>query len=101
MRSRRRQEGETLPSLAQAITKLTLQAYPRLDISAREDLAVEQFVAAVDDRDVRMALHQQKPRTIMEATKVAVEMEAWKMAESKMEELQKPVRGRKCNIQKP
>ena len=83
LKTRRRKESESIPSLAQAIRKLTLQAYPNLDWVPREDLAVEYFIGAIDDREIRMALHQRQPRTTLEAVKIAVDLEAWKTAETK------------------
>ena len=83
LKTRRRKEGETLASLAQELNKLANQAYPRLEVKAKEELTIEAFIHAVDDREIRMALHQRQPRNVWEAVKVAVDLEAWKEAESK------------------
>lgn len=94
LKTRRRQEDESLPSLAQAINRLVLSAYPQLGPGPREELAIEYFTSAVDDREIRMALHQKQPKSVWEAVKVAVDLEAWKVAEEKIQFIQ----GRKAAV---
>jgi lipopolysaccharide biosynthesis regulator YciM len=56
-------------------------AYPNLDWDPRAELAVEHFIRAIADREIRMALHQRGPKNIMDACQIAVDLEAWKRAE--------------------
>ena len=83
LKSRTRKDQEALPSLGQAIRDLVWKAYPRLDWDAKEDLAVDYFIQAIPNREIRLHLHQRQPRNTMEAVKVAVDLEAWMIAEDK------------------
>ena len=81
LRSRSRQPAETLPELAQAIRRLTRQAYPDAPISLRESIAKDQFIEAMGDPELRWKVHQAKPGTLTEALDAAVEVEAFFSAE--------------------
>ena len=83
LKTRIRKTEESIPELAEDIRALTWQAYPRLDWEAREELAVDHFINALDDSEIRMALHQRQVQNTLEAVKVAVDLEAWKLAEQR------------------
>ena len=81
LRSRTRQPEETLPELAQAIRRLTRQAYPDATVSLRESIAKDQFIEALADPELRWKVHQAKAVTLTEALDAAVEVEAFFSAE--------------------
>ena len=76
-RSRTRKPEETLPELAQAIRRLTRQAYPDATVSLRESIAKDQFIEALADPELRWKVHQAKAVTLTEALDAAVEVEAF------------------------
>jgi len=81
LRSRTRKPAENLPKLAQAIRRLTRQAYPDAPISLRESIAKDQFIEALTDPELRWKVHQAKAATLTEALDAAVEVEAFFSAE--------------------
>ena len=81
LRSRTRKPAETLPELAQAIRRLTRQAYPDAPISLRESIAKDQFIEALTDPELRWKVHQAKATSLTEALDAAVEVEAFFSAE--------------------
>ena len=72
---------ESLPELAQAIQRLTRQAYPSAPISLRELIAKDQFIEALTDPELRWKVHQAKAATLTEALDAGVEVEAFFSAE--------------------
>ena len=81
LRSRTRKSAETLPELAQAIRRLTRQAYPDAPISLRESITKDQFIEALTDPELRWKVHQAKATSLTEALDAAVEVEAFFSAE--------------------
>jgi len=77
LRSHTRKPEETLPELAQAIRRLTRQAYPDATISLRESIAKDQFIEALTDPKLHWKVHQVKAVMITEALDAAVEVEAF------------------------
>lgn len=84
LRSRLRNKGESLPELAQAISRLTREAYPSADWVMRDMLAMENFVDCLDT-DLRLKVVQTRPRSMDQAVKIATELEAYKVAEKQRE----------------
>ena len=76
LKSRVKGKGETTAQLAQAIRKLTRQAYPRVSLDVVEALAVDHFVDALHEAQIRLRLCEVGPSTLAEAEKIAVRMEA-------------------------
>ena len=81
LRSRTRKPEETLPELAQAIRRLTKQAYPDATVSLQDAIAKDQFIEALTDPELRWKVHQVKAVTLTEALDAAVEVEAFFSAE--------------------
>ena len=67
--------------MAQAIRRLTRQAYPNATVSLRESIAKDQFIEALVDPELRWKVHQAKAVTLTEALDAAVEVEAFFSAE--------------------
>lgn len=81
LRNRVRQPRETLPTLAHEIRKLVKQAYPTGEHGLLDNLAKEHFIDSLPDADTRWKIHQSRPRNLDESVRVAVELEAFQMAE--------------------
>ena len=67
--------------MAQAIQRLTRQAYPNATVSLRESIAKDQFIEALVDPELRWKVHQAKAVALTEALDAAVEVEAFFSAE--------------------
>ena len=80
-REKRQKSSETLPELGQAIRRLANLAYPTAPRDVRETLAKEQFIDGLVDSDMRLRIKQSRPKTLNDAVKLAVELEAFNRAE--------------------
>ena len=83
LRSRRRRNGESLPALAQDISKLVQRAYPDVGRPGVDELAIEKFREALPDHEQRVAVYQSKARTLDQAVKAAIDMESWQISEAR------------------
>ncbi|KAK3083346.1 hypothetical protein FSP39_020349 [Pinctada imbricata] len=81
LQTRVRRKGETIPELAQAITKLAKKAYPNTTKEMIEVLALDYFTDALTDSDIRLRLKEVGPKNISEAEKIAVRLEAYRLAD--------------------
>ena len=81
LKSRVRRFCESLPELSQAITRLVLRAYPQATVELREIMAMDYFIDALQDGDIRLRLKQGKPTSVTEAVNMAIELEAFQLAE--------------------
>lgn len=93
LRLRQKKTDETLPELAQEIRRLVRLAYPTADEVVREALAKEGFLDALVGTDLKWQVVQARPPTLEEATRVAVELEAFIMADKQRVSM-KPQRAR-------
>ena len=80
---RLRQQGETLPALAQEIRLLVSKGYPGLAPDGAEVIAIKCFSEALLDSELRKKIHETQPRYLEEAVQVAVSLEAWQLAEKR------------------
>ena len=83
LRSRRRRSGESLPALAQDISKLVQRAYPDIGRPGVEELAIEKFREALPDHGQRVAVYQSKAKTLDQALKATIDMESWQISEAR------------------
>ena len=81
LKSRTKANNESLPELAQAIRRLTTQAYPDASYDLLETLALDHFVDALADSDMRYRVCQAKATTVDAAVCAALEWEAFQKAE--------------------
>ena len=72
-----RKKSESLPELGQEMKRLARLALPTATTSIREWLAMTYFIEALDNELMEYSVKQAKPRTVDEAVKAAVEMEAF------------------------
>ena len=76
LKSRRRQKGEQLQAVFQDIKRLMALAYPGHTGSMVETYAIDAFVDALADRDLRKQVLQCAPATLAEAVTWAIRIEA-------------------------
>ena len=86
LRERRQKATETIPELGQDIRRLTSLAYSSAPIDVRETLAKEQFIDALFSSDMRLRIKQSRPRDLNEAICLAVELDAFNIAEKRLHE---------------
>ncbi|KAJ8022109.1 hypothetical protein HOLleu_39511 [Holothuria leucospilota] len=91
LKNRTRRKEESLPELAQEIRRLTRQAYPGAPSEVPGLMAKDHFMDALDDPEVRLAMYQARPRTLDEALRISLEMEAFQKVER-----QRNISGRKA-----
>ena len=80
IRSRTRKKSESLPELGQEMKRLARHALPLAPAEVREWLALTHFMEALEDEFIEYAVKQAKPKTVDEAVKAAVEIEAFRLS---------------------
>ena len=81
LKARVKSKNESYPEMAQAIRRLTREAYPRTDAATHEVLALDAFVDGISDDAIRDKVSDRKPADLDAAVKLAVEYEARKRAD--------------------
>ncbi|CAC5382354.1 unnamed protein product [Mytilus coruscus] len=81
LQTRVRLRNESLPELGQAIKKLTRRAYPGTFPIVRDTLALNYFIDAITETDIRLRLREVGPKTIYESENIAVRLEALRLAD--------------------
>ncbi|XP_069110225.1 uncharacterized protein [Argopecten irradians] len=81
LQSKVKGKDETIPELAQAIKRLTRKAYPNAASDMIELLSLDYFIDAITDTEVRLRLREVGPKTISEAERIAVRLEAHRIAD--------------------
>ena len=81
LKSRTRNKGEAIPELAQAIKKLVRQAYPGVHKDVIETLAIDHFIDALTDSDIRLRVREFDHKTLAEAERSALRLESHKIAD--------------------
>lgn len=81
LQSKTRNKDESIPELAQMIRKLTRQAYPNASSNLLDVLALDHFIDALTDADMRFRLREARPKNIAEAEIIAVRIETHKLAD--------------------
>lgn len=78
--NRRRKSGETLSELGQDMRRLVNNAYPNFNSEAKEEIAVEKFLDALN-ADTRRTIYQENPTTLNQAIEKGLKIEAWGIVE--------------------
>ena len=81
LQTRAKGKDETIPELALAIRKLTRQAYPCASDDLRKILALDHFIDALPDADMRLRLRESHPKNIGEAETQAIRLETHRLAD--------------------
>ena len=82
-RARRRERDEKLPDLASSLRRLVGKAYLEVVVDLQDSLAKDQFIDALEDREIRMKIRELGPKTLDEAVSRALQIEAMYEAESR------------------
>ena len=77
LRLRQRRPGESLSGLLQDIRRLIVLAHPTFPSEARDVMACDYFVAALDDPDRALKVRERALKSLDEALHVALRLEAW------------------------
>ena len=71
LKSRIRNRGESIPELAQAAKKLVRQAYPCVHKDVIETLAIDYFIDALTDSEIRLRVREFDSKTLADAERSA------------------------------
>ena len=77
LKSRRRRPNETLRNLHSDIRRLADLALPQLDHIARELMACDYFIDALDDPNFALKVRERFPKDLDAALRVALQLEVW------------------------
>ena len=77
LKSRRRQPNEPLRNLHSDIRRLTALALPELDHKARETMACDYFIDALNDPNLALKVRERFPKDLDAALRVALQLEVW------------------------
>ena len=75
--ARRRQTGEDWASFRVALRTLADKAYSDLEEKARERLALNQFLAQIENSQVAFGVKQWRPKNVEEAVAATIELESY------------------------
>jgi hypothetical protein len=79
LRGRKRNTDESLTKLAHDLKRKTRRAYPNAPREVQDTIATDQFISALGrGSEIAWWVHQSKPTSIEEATRVAVDWENWR-----------------------
>ena len=81
LRNLKRTPEQTLPELGAYIKRLVFSAYPGASWDTREMLAIEAFMNALQDYDLKLRVYDSKPETLDEAVCAAENLEGFMRAE--------------------
>ncbi|CAB3989094.1 Retrovirus-related Pol poly from transposon, partial, partial [Paramuricea clavata] len=81
--ARKRKHGENIVDLATDLRQLAALAYQNKDKSLVEEELVEQFIRALDSKELRIGVSQSDPKSLDEAVKLALRLESIHLAEMK------------------
>ena len=82
-RARHRERNEKLPDLASSLRRLVGRAYPGAAAELQDSLTKDQFIDALEDREMRIKIRESGPKTLDEAVSPALQIEAMYEAESR------------------
>ena len=77
LKSRRRQPNETLRSLHSDIRRLAALALPDLEHRARETIACDYFIDALNDPNFALKVRERFPKDLDTALRIALQLEVW------------------------
>ena len=83
LKSRIRRENESLSQLAQDIRRLVRDANPGVPLEIRENMAKDSFLDALNDRDLELSVFQSQPKSLQDALRIALEIEAFHRSREK------------------
>lgn len=82
LQTRVRGRNESIAELANAIRKLTRQAYPGAQSSLIDILSLDHFIDALTDSEIKLRLREARPTNLNAAETLAVRLESYRLADS-------------------
>jgi len=82
-RAPRREKDEKLTDLSGSLRRMVRKAYPEAADGLQDSLARDQFIDALEDREMRLKLRESGPKTLDEVVSRALQTEAMYEAESR------------------
>jgi hypothetical protein len=76
LRARAQRRDEKLPELAEDVERLTRLAYPDVNEETLDSLAMDQFLDALRDEDVRKEVLMSRPTGLRQALETAIQVES-------------------------
>jgi len=83
LRPRHRKPGETFSALHQDIRKLMALTHRTLPQEARESIACDYYIDALNDDEFGLKVRERAPASLDEALRVSLQLEAWLKGASK------------------
>ena len=80
LKARTRCREETLAELAEDVERLVRLAYPEAAEAMVEVLTQDQFIDALSEEDMRLRIRQNKPASLRDALRIALELESYQLA---------------------
>ena len=87
LKTRTRSKTESISELAHAVKKMTRRAYPTGSPDVIESLAIDNYIDALNDSEIRLRLREVSPKNLSEAEKIAIRMEAHRLADRQRSKL--------------
>lgn len=81
LQTRVKNKNETMTELAQSVRKLTRKAYPGAPQHLIDTLALDHFIDAIPDVDMKLRLREARPKDLNAAESLAVRLESYRLAE--------------------
>ncbi|CAC5364493.1 unnamed protein product [Mytilus coruscus] len=81
LQTRVRKDNESLSALSQDIKKMTRCAYPGAPSSVTDILALDQFIDALHDPEMRLRIREARPKNINEAEILAIRFDTFNQAD--------------------
>jgi len=77
LKNRRRRPNETLRNLHSDIRRLAALALPELEHRARETMACDYFIDALDDPNLALKIRERFPKNLDAALRIAFQLKVW------------------------
>ena len=77
LQTRRRRKGEDWATFGEELKSIADKAYPDLEVKAREQLALNQYLSSIGNPQVAFSVRQQRPTTVEKAVTTTMEMESY------------------------
>jgi len=77
LRNRRRRPDESISNLHVDIRRLAALAFPNVKRKARESIACDHFLDALDNPDLALKIRERQPSSLDSALRIALQLEVW------------------------
>ena len=97
----KQEKDQDISQLAQAVKKLTRQAYPNADQNMMEILSLDYFIDALPNSEMRLRIRESRPKNITEAETLAIRLNTYQLAESNQSKTVNAVKGQRSTSNDP